>query len=241
MIDQAIILAGGLGTRLRSVVADLPKPMASVAGRPFLELAMEYWMAQGIRRFILSIGYKADVIREHFGNSFQGAEIAYATETSPLGTGGAMLFAAKSLHPCQDFLFINGDTFFEVRLADLADFHRAKEADLTLSLFRVDQNDRYGSVELNAEGRINAFHAKGEGDGRLINGGVYLIKRALLDRPGMDVSEPVSLESGLFEKWIDKGYRLYGREMVGKFIDIGIPEDYQRAQTLLDKKLWKNT
>ena len=121
MVRTAIILAGGLGTRLRKVAPKVPKPMAPINNRPFVEYQMDYWINQGITQFILSVGYLKDVIINHFGNSYKGISIEYVEESSPLGTGGGLLFAAKNLH--ETFVVLNGDTFFEVNINSLYKFH----------------------------------------------------------------------------------------------------------------------
>ena len=145
MVKTAIILAGGLGTRLREAVPNLPKPMVPIHNRPFLEHQMDYWIEQGITRFILSVGYLKDIIISHFGNSYKSVSIDYAIETSPLGTGGALLLAAKNLN--ETFLVLNGDTFIEVSLdgfflacsfiQNILDFHHAVFVrDKTISRYR---------------------------------------------------------------------------------------------------------
>ncbi|WP_157844846.1 sugar phosphate nucleotidyltransferase [Methylocucumis oryzae] len=128
-VNTAIILAGGLGTRLRSVVSELPKPMASVSGRPFLEHLMDYWFAQGVTRFILSVGYQSDIITTHFGAHYRHARIDYAIESEPLGTGGGLFYALQEVD--ETVLVLNGDTFFSVALDELADFHKNHDSSWT--------------------------------------------------------------------------------------------------------------
>lgn len=137
----AIILAGGLGTRLRKSVPDLPKPMAPIKGHPFLEYQMEYWGEQGVDRFILSVGYRYQTISDHFGATYQGIPIHYAVEPTPLGTGGGLLHAAEGM--TEPFLVLNGDAFFEVKLEELKDFHAGRESEWTLALFRTSKIGRY--------------------------------------------------------------------------------------------------
>src|SRR5262245_49936719 len=122
---QAIVLAGGLGTRLRATIGDIPKPLAPVRGRPFLEYLLAYWIGQGVTSFILSVGYRSEMITGHFGASFRGAAIDYAVEDRPLGTGGGLLLATTRLAADDPFLVLNGDTYFEVPLAALLKFHAA--------------------------------------------------------------------------------------------------------------------
>ncbi len=231
-VNSAIILAGGLGTRLRSVVPDLPKPLAPIDGRPFLEYQMDYWIGQGIQRFVLSVGYKHELIEQHFGTRYNGAELDYAVETRPLGTGGGMLLAAVNMTPSGPWLLLNGDTFFEVELASLEGFHRDREADITLSLFRVENNARYMGVELDAEGWVSRLKAPPGGQAQFINGGVYMFGTSALASLGYRPGEPASLEDDIFGKALAGGKRICGCPFAGCFIDIGIPEDYRRAASL---------
>lgn len=232
-VDTAIVLAGGLGTRLRGAVPDLPKPMAPVAGRPFLEYLLDYWVAQGIRRFILSIGYRAEAIRSHFGNAYRDARIDYAEETSPLGTGGGLLLAAQRLAGTNPVLALNGDTFFAVDLGQLVDFHQRHQADWTFSVFRTAENGRYLGMDIAPDGYIDAFRNERNCGERLANGGVYLFAPALLAATGHSPGLAVSLEDTLFPCLLANGCRFYGTEFPGSFIDIGIPEDYARAAAIL--------
>lgn len=231
----AIILAGGLGTRLRQAVPDLPKPMAPLEGRPFLEYQMDYWIAQGVRRFVLSVGYKHELIEKHFGPAYGGAEVAYAVEAAPLGTGGGLLLAMGAMRSAGPWLVLNGDTFFDVDLAGLVNFHETRQAEITLSLFPVENNTRYTGVEIDDAQRITKLKSVSDGGRRLINGGVYLLAETALAglpyRPG----DKASFESDILEKALEAGKRLYGYSCSGKFIDIGVPEDYARAARLLKK------
>ncbi len=229
----AIILAGGLGTRLRSTVPDVPKPMAPLNGRPFLEHQLDYWIDQGIRHFVLSVGYRHDIIEQHFGKSYRGADIDYAVESEPLGTGGGLLLAAGKIADSGPWLVLNGDTFFEVRLGNLADFHREKQADITLSLFPVDNNTRYTGVEIDDGQRITGLKSVGNGSRQLINGGVYLMEAAALSGLPFRPGDKFSLENDLLAQALVSGKRLFGHTVSGRFIDIGVPEDYVRAAGML--------
>lgn len=229
---EAIILAGGLGTRLRPVVPELPKPMAPVNGRPFLEHQIEYWMMQGVTRFILSAGYKHELIQAHFGDHFHGAEIAYALEQEPLGTGGGLLVAIQEIQGTEPFLILNGDTFVEVELAELRRQHDQKRAEITLVLRQVERNTRYGSIQMAEEGRIVAFHSE-PSDCCTINAGVYLACKSAFDGLGWRAGQKVSLEQDLFPAMLQAGKSFYGFVASGAFIDIGIPEDYFRAAAVL--------
>jgi D-glycero-alpha-D-manno-heptose 1-phosphate guanylyltransferase len=232
-MTEAIILAGGLGTRLRDTVPDLPKPMAPINGRPFLEHQMDYWIAQGVTRFVLSVGFRREMIIEHFSNAYRGCEVAYAEEFEPLGTGGGLLLAVQKLKGSAPFLAMNGDTFFEVDLATLSSFHQKQGAAVTVGLFNVAKNDRYMGLQLNADGTIESFKSA-PGASQLANGGVYLMNRNLFDELPWAEGEKLSLEDDLFEHCRSSGKKLCGMVYKGKFIDIGVPADYHRAATVIE-------
>jgi len=229
----AIILAGGLGTRLRGVVPDLPKPMAPVNGRPFLQHQLDFWIGQGISRFVFSVGYKHEAITGHFGSNYRGAEIRYAVEDQPLGTGGGLLLAAPYLPDHGPFLVLNGDTYFEVALEALLAFHSTNRADITLALFRTQVDGRYMEVRTGPRGDILDLKSAAGIKGGLANGGVYLIERIALESLSWNHRSPLSLEDDILPDAARAGRRLMGFECAGRFIDIGVPEDYARAASLL--------
>jgi D-glycero-alpha-D-manno-heptose 1-phosphate guanylyltransferase len=228
-VTSAIILAGGLGTRLRDTVPDLPKPMAPINGRPFLEYQLDYWLAQGVEHFILSVGYRREVIMSHFGNGYSGARLEYAVETEPLGTGGGLLIALDLLHGQDPFLLLNGDTFFEVSLAQMAAFHAERKSDWTLALFRTNVMGRYMGLEVDPEGRILSLRSETKKASRVANGGVYLISPHILRATNVLPRRRVSLEDEIMPGALAAGSRIFGLECKGRFIDIGVPEDYLRA------------
>ena len=231
MVTTAIILAGGLGTRLKKVVQDLPKPMAPIRGRPFLEYQMDFWISQGVTKFILSVGYLNHIIIDHFGDSYHTASIDYFVEDEPLGTGGALLLTAQGLK--ETFLVLNGDTFFEVDLNDLYLFHNKHNTEWTMSLFRSKDLDRYMGVDLEDNGEILSLQSGGNELTLLANGGVYLVNPSVLKRLNYKPYTKSSLEHDLLPKFISLGIGLYGLESSGQLIDIGVPEDYFRAQKIL--------
>lgn len=230
-VTTVIILAGGLGTRLREAVPDLPKPMAPINDRPFLEYQMDYWIAQGINHFILSVGYLKDAIINHFGENYKDAYIEYAEEFEPLGTGGGLLMASKNL--TEPFLAINGDTFIEVNLDELWSFHVQKKSKWTFSLFKTDQFSRYMSMDVDLNGEIFSLKSKINQLGGLANGGVYLIEPKVLSSLDYKIGDKVSLEDDLLANYIIKGGKLFGKEFKGRFIDIGVPEDYLRSPKII--------
>ena len=232
-MTSAVILAGGLGTRLRSAVPDLPKPMAPIGGRPFLEYQLDYWIAQGISRFVLSVGYRHEAIMEYFGPRYKGVELEYAIEERPLGTGGGLLLAAEKVSRGGPFLLLNGDTYFAADWKALSAYALAHDADWCFSLFRTSEKGRYMGIEVSPQGQITSLKSMSAHGSRLANGGVYWVHpRALLGSwfvPG----EKASLEDDIFPAALASGQRLFGIEFTGTFIDIGVPDDYHRAATLL--------
>ena len=230
-MTSAVILAGGLGTRLREAVPDVPKPMAPVRGRPFLEHQMDYWVGQGIDRFILSVGYRHEVISEHFGSNYRGADIEYVVENTPLGTGGGLLLAVEKLSDA--FLLLNGDTFFAVDLPELTKFHKNKKSGVTFCLFATDDTDRYMGLAVDDDGRITNLRVSNVVKKTLANGGVYMINPDEIKGLGLLAGEKASLEDDIFPMMAKAGNSMFGMEASGLFIDIGIPDDFERAQEVL--------
>ncbi len=226
MLKEAVVLAGGLGTRLRNVVQDLPKPMAPVNGKPFLEYVLAYLELYGIKKVVLSVGYKHELIKEHFGDKFRYMQIDYAIEEEPLGTGGAICLAAEKLESDR-FMVLNGDTLFKANLGKLQDYHRIFGAELTMVLRQVQDVSRYGAVEVNPGGRIIGFSEKSEAKGKgSINGGIYLMNRSLLS--GFEPGQKFSFEKDVLQKKFED-HAFFGMSCKQYFIDIGIPEDFKRA------------
>jgi len=231
---EAIILAGGLGSRLKAAVPDVPKPMAPINGRPFLEYLLDYWIGQGVDRIILSVGYKRHVIEAHFGKRYKGYVVEYAVEEQPLGTGGGLFLALKRLRQPGPVLIVNGDTFFQVDLMPMLSYHRDRCADVTIALKEVAVNSRYAGVEIDKEGKITTFDNRVRTSGRArISGGVYLAAKSAFAGVAPVPDTPVSIEDQMYPRMLAAGQRMYGFGSAGRFIDIGIPEDYQRAASVL--------
>jgi D-glycero-alpha-D-manno-heptose 1-phosphate guanylyltransferase len=225
-IKEAIILAGGLGTRLRSAVPDLPKCMAPVKGKPFLSYVIGYYTNQGIEKFIFSLGYKNNLITDYLLQHFSKLDYTTVVETEPLGTGGAIKLACTKAVE-KTVLVLNGDTLFKIQADKLAAFHHLCGAHCTLSLKPMHQFSRYGVVELNRDYRIKSFREKQYYEEGLINGGVYALHAGrFLEEP---LPEKFSFEKDYLEQFFDKR-RIFGVVQDEYFIDIGIPEDYERAQ-----------
>jgi len=224
---EAIVLAGGFGTRLQPVLPDVPKSMAVVNGRPFLEYLLDYLIAQGIQRVVLSVGYKRDVILTHFKRKYKTLTLDYAIEEEPLGTGGGIRLAFWKINP--DWAFVlNGDSIFRFDLNRMKEHHFRKKADITIALRKLESTGRYGRVTVNRNNRINGFSEKDPAAGPgFINGGVYLIRKNFLMEPSLRGS--FSIEKDLFEKCYNTS-RFFGFPATGYFLDIGIPEDYKQAQ-----------
>jgi len=219
---EAIILAGGFGTRLKHVVLDVPKPMAPFNGKPFLKYLFDYLLKNGVTHIILAAGYKAEVIQKYFGDNYKGIGITYSVEDKPLGTGGAI---KKALEFCNedDVFILNGDTYFDVDLNEMKEFHAYKDSKLTVAIKPMSHFDRYGVVVIENY-MIKKFDEKKPTVHGKINGGTYLIKKTIFNSVDED---SFSFEKGILESGV---VDIYAFESEGYFIDIGVPEDYYRAQ-----------
>ena len=224
---EAIILAGGPGTRLQKVVSTVPKSMAVINQRPFLEYLFDYLISQGVTKAVLSVGYKHEIISDHFKDHYKTLAIDYTIESEPLGTGGGIRLAFwKIVGPRA--LILNGDSIFRFDYGSMLDFHLKKKAEATLALNELDQTGRYGSVSINRNRRITGFAEKEEKSGPgFINGGVYIIEKLFLMEP--EFRGRFSIEKDCFQRYYPFS-RMYGFPVDGYFLDIGIPEDYNKAQ-----------
>ncbi len=230
MVDlTAVVLAGGMGTRLRSVVADLPKVLAPVAGRPFLTYLLDQIAAAGIDRVVLSTGHLAEQFDSVIGSRYRDMPIVYAHEEQPLGTGGAIRFACGFAN-AEQLLVMNGDSYCDANVSEYIDWHLDGDHDVSLMLASVDDTSRYGTVELDNDERITAFVEKrSESVAGYINAGVYLLRRAVLDQIP---AGPCSIERDVFPKLLAQGL-LMGWVTNAEFIDIGIPSDYERSHEFI--------
>lgn len=239
-ITEAVILCGGMGTRLRGVVKDVPKPLADIAGEPFLSVLMRYLKTKGIERVILATGYMHEKIESVYGNSFAGMEVDYSIEASPLGTGGAMAKALSKVRG-EYALVTNGDSVirFDLDKAEKQFLEDSKANDFApetvLFVLKQMQNvDRYGAVVLQ-EDKIKAFEEKSFREKCLINAGVYLLSSQIFAHKAQN--EPFSFEKDFLEHKVKEGF-FHGMVSEGFFIDIGVPEDYARAQKELKQNLF---
>jgi D-glycero-alpha-D-manno-heptose 1-phosphate guanylyltransferase len=232
---ELFVLAGGLGTRLREVVSDVPKPLALVNGEPFLSYVLRYWKKQGVSAFVISVGYLAEKIQGYYSNSFEGCSIRYIQEISPLGTGGAFLKMLREVMPNNSFLMVNGDTFFAVDLLSLKKCHDQNAAVLTICAFSSTETDRYACINQNAEGKIVDFGQKShEGPSEIIcNGGVYMFDASVHNYLKGFEEDSYSLESDLIKPLILKSNSVFVKVFNAPFLDIGLPHDYERAAEIL--------
>ncbi len=223
---QAIILCGGLGTRLKSVISDIPKPMAPINGKPFLEFIFEYLKKQHISAIILAVSYKYEVIQKHFKDRFLDMDIKYSIEEEPLGTGGAI---RQALEFVKDKVYVlNGDTFFDIDLSQL----KLNGSKICLALKAMKDFDRYGAVELDSNAFIKSFKEKEFLKQGLINGGIYLIAKNIFD--GYNLEMKFS-----FEEFLQKNYKKLkarGEIFENHFTDIGVPKDYKNFYITLENQ-----
>ncbi|MHC2147795.1 nucleotidyltransferase family protein [Pseudomonas sp. 210_17 TE3656] len=224
---EAIVLAGGFGTRLRQVVPDLPKPMAPIAGRPFLEILLTALARKGFTRVVLSLGFMSEKIIGHFGDSYAGIELVYEVESQPLGTGGAI---RASLSRClADHVFIfNGDTYLDIEADEIDRLWQARRNPIIV-VREVPDASRFGRVEMR-DGQIHSFLEKGMPGPGLINAGCYVLPVDVLN--DFSLGQPFSLETEFFSTYLQR-LPFDGYVTKGRFIDIGVPDDYELAQTEL--------
>jgi D-glycero-alpha-D-manno-heptose 1-phosphate guanylyltransferase len=235
---QALILAGGLGERLRSVISDRPKPMARVGGKPFLEHQLDFLKHHGVKHLVLCVGYRHQQIQEYFSSGDRwGVHIDYSVEAELLGTAGAIKHADDYIHG--GFFTLNGDTFFDIDLGDFTEFHELNKSMreryiASIALARVREAGRYGSVCLDDNNRVLRFTEKEEsraddrGGPIWVNAGIYIFEPEIIDHIPSDGK--VSVERDIFPSLLEAGFVLGGYRAEGTFIDIGTPEGYYKFQ-----------
>ncbi|WP_298438369.1 nucleotidyltransferase family protein [Geobacter sp.] len=222
----AAILAGGFGTRLRSLVSDKPKVLAAVNGRPFISYLLDDLALAGVRRVILCTGYRGEQVEAELGAAYRGMKLSYSLETSTLGTAGALRNALPLIQDDR-LIVMNGDSYFETDLPSFADLHREKGATCSMALAHVPDTARYGRVELDENQAVQHFVEKGEGQGPgTINAGIYLFERRVIDK--IPPHREVSLERDVLPTLV--GNKFFGFPGTGRFIDIGTPESYREAE-----------
>jgi D-glycero-alpha-D-manno-heptose 1-phosphate guanylyltransferase len=224
---EAILLAGGFGTRLKHIVNEMPKPMAPINGIPFLSFVMEQLATAGIQHVVISTGYLHEKIESFYQHSYKNIKISYAHETEPLGTGGAIMFSLKKTST-NDILILNGDTLFKIDFKRFDSFYQKQKIMLAVALRKTDDLSRYGSVSININHKIIAFAEKNQiHKGGLINGGIYLLNKYWFEK--LNTPKTFSFEKEILEKLYGEN-DFYGLPFDKYFIDIGIPQDYRRAQ-----------
>ncbi|PYU29732.1 MAG: hypothetical protein DMG31_16160 [Acidobacteria bacterium] len=229
---KAVLLVGGLGTRLRPVVPSPPKPLASVCGRPFLELLVQQLSYQRIRQLILCTGYRAEDIENQFGDGRKWeVAIEYSKETSPMGTAGAIKLAEPFLDNAANFLVMNGDSILEIDFRQLIQFHCTSGGIASMAVLRMQNEMRYGTAQVSGEGRVTSFTEKAAASANgFVSAGIYVFNQRIFEHLP---EGPASLERDVFPKLLDQG--IYALEQRGVFIDIGTPEDYARAQDICSR------
>jgi len=232
---EMIILAGGFGTRLQQIVRDVPKPMALVCGRPFLSHVIDYWTTHGVDRFVLSTGYLANIIQDYFGQTYRGATIEYVCEPAPLGTGGALRMVLNTIQFCKkNALMVNGDTWFPADIEKLCTDAEIQQLPLTLTLTLIENNNRYGGVDVCTDGRIRTFGMETQNQS-LINAGCYLFDVNRISQALQSLPQVFSLEKDFLTSFAAS--RQVGSSQQSKpFLDIGIPEDYLKAENYFKVK-----
>ncbi|HQP10203.1 MAG TPA: nucleotidyltransferase family protein [Candidatus Omnitrophota bacterium] len=229
---DCVILCGGLGTRLRTAVKDVPKVMAQVNGRPFLDLIIEHLKGQGVDRIVLCTGYQADLVESYYREHYFGLTIDFSRENQPLGTGGAL----KNAHPVifsDPFLVFNGDSFLPVDLEAFLDFHQKNDALVSILASPAGQSADFGTLEIDRSGQVISFREKiQEAKEPLVNAGIYCFDGTIFEY--MPEEERFSLENDFFPSLI--GEKFYGYRTDKKFMDIGTPERYQAAKDVFKKR-----
>jgi len=230
-LPDALVLCGGAGTRLRSVTGETPKSLATVAGRPFLELLLRQLQRHGFSRVLMAVGYQREMIRTHFGAETMGLHLVYSEETSPLGTGGALRNAVHLLQT-ELVLVMNGDSYTDLDLDRFLAEHLARKADVSVAVVPADGRPDCGSVFADATGKLTGFAEKAEGSGApFLNAGIYLLPKSLLLE--IPAGLQVSLERELLPGWLNEGRSIRVFIVDGACVDIGTPERLQTAQQVL--------
>lgn len=243
---QALILAGGLGTRLRSIVNNTPKPMAQLNSKPFLEYQLEFLKHHHITEFIFCVGYLHHAIQDYFEDGARwNVHINYSIEEELVGTGGAIKLAER--YQCDSFLVLNGDSFFNIDLTAFIGFHRSHQTQEqgnnylgSLALTSIDDTRAYGSVQLDSAHNITHFIEKSENgvapveEPRLVNAGIYILEPEILHF--IPPRQKVSIERETFPAVLQSGYALGGYAADGFFVDIGTPAGYHRFQEYLQEE-----
>lgn len=234
-MTTAIILAGGLGTRLRGVVDNVPKPMAPINNKPFLEFIMDYWITQGVKHFHLSVGYMHEKIISHFKDNYKNIPITYTIEKTPVGTGGGLKLCLNSLPKCDNFLLLNGDTFFGASLEKIIKFHNKYESSLTMCLFKFDEPNRFGEIILDNSKNVLCIKSNSYSNSGYANSGVYFFNSTSLKKIFEKFNQnKLSLEDDIISAFIRNKSVVKAIKFNKPFIDIGLPKDYALADSFFN-------
>ena len=233
-MTEVVILAGGKGTRLKSVVYDRPKPMAEINGAPFLCHLMDYWVGQGAKHFILSVGFMKEFVSRYFGNVYKEIPITYVEEEKPLGTGGALIKSITTVSD-QEFVLTNGDTLAAINFAEMFKEHNRFSADLTMSVFMQISDMKHGTVAIGRNGEVTRFEEKPKGcSAKWVNGGTYIVTKDLIgDR--WPKGKNISFETEMMTEFIEQNRRIYAYQSEAEFIDIGDPDDFLRSGSVVKR------
>ncbi|RKY34781.1 MAG: D-glycero-D-manno-heptose 1-phosphate guanosyltransferase [Candidatus Omnitrophota bacterium] len=228
MLEEAIVLAGGLGLRLKEVLKDVPKPLADINGRPFIDYLLKNLIQQGMKKIIIAAGCQHEKIREFLEKYYHDFPLIYSIEDVPLGTGGAVKKALNFVSDnCNHVFVFNGDSYINVCLRKFYEFHLSKNSDLSLCLKFMQDSSRYGAVTFDSQRQIKGFKEKIQAKSGFINAGVYLLNKEWFH--GLQLADRFSLEKDVLEKYYSQS-QFYGVIGKGYFIDIGAPCDYERAK-----------
>lgn len=238
-----VILAGGLGTRLRTLFSDIPKIMAEVKGKPFLEWVLLYLKGFGFSNFIISSGYLSSKIEDYFASGIWQNRIRFIKEDIPLGTGGAVIFASKQIN-IEDFMVINGDSINLLDFKKFIDIYSIDRPDILIAIKRLTKLNRYGIVNIDRDKRVTGFIEKGEPikdrNSGFVNTGIYIFSKKILKQFDKRNDFPFSLERDMIPALIKgKNFKIMAFESKGDFIDIGTPESFKMAEDFLERNIYK--
>ena len=233
-MTDVVILAGGKGTRLKSVVYDRPKPMAEINGAPFLCHLMDYWLRQGAKHFVLSVGFMKEFVIQYFGNVYEDIPITYVEEEKSLGTGGALIKSITAISN-HEFVVTNGDTLAAIDFSEMTEEHKRRSAELTMSVFMQTSEMKHGTVGIGKNGEVNRFVEKPKGCSvQWINGGTYIVTKGLID-DRWPKGKNISFETEMMPEFIEQGRRIYAYQSEAEFIDIGDPDDFIRSGSVVKR------
>lgn len=235
---NVIILAGGFGTRLRTVVKDVPKPMAPINGRPFLESQLLFLEQSGVQNVVIATGYKAEMIKDHFGNSFRSMTVRYSHEDEPLGTGGSLIKAAGLVNAAEPLFVMNGDTFFPISLGDMLVLHQSNKAAITMAMMKTAEGGRYSPFDVASNGRLSLGS---DSTSAHKSGGIYLFSPEMVSHLQTRNVERLSFEDDLTPMFLDADLRVFAYVEDVPFIDIGVPHDYHRASLIINQYETENS